>query len=144
MALSHFAEFVNVLTTDAVAVPYLTLRVPLNEQVSSSCAQAVQVELAVDVVEVAGAVVVVVVVGVVVVTVSPYQHCFHWPTAGSPNVALSHVAEPVNVLTTDAVAVPYLTLRVPLNEHVSFSCAQAVQVELAVLEVVVVVVVGLR
>jgi hypothetical protein len=40
------------------------------------------------------------------------------------------MTEVVNVRTTELVAVPYLTLRVPLNEHVPFSCEHHVQLPL--------------
>ena len=42
MALVQSTELANDLTTEAVVVPYLTARVPLNEQVPYSCAHTVQ------------------------------------------------------------------------------------------------------
>jgi hypothetical protein len=65
-----------------------------------------------------------------VVVVLLYQQFFHCPTAGSPKVALLQAAGPVSVLVTYKVAVPYLTLRVPLKLHVPFSCAHKFQDEL--------------
>ena len=76
----------------------------------------------------------VVVVAAVVAAVST-QHFFHWPTAGSPNVALSHDAEFVKSSTTLAAATPYLTLRLPANEQVSSSCAHSVQTGLTAVAV---------
>lgn len=57
-----------------------------------------------------------------------YQQAFHWPTAGSPKVELLQFTEFVNVSTTADASTPYLTLRVPLKEHVSPSPAHCVQV----------------
>ena len=73
--------------------------------------------------------------GVVVIAAVSTQHFFHWPTAGSPNVALSHDAEFVKSSTTLAVATPYLTLRLPANEQVSSSCAHSVQTGLTAVAV---------
>jgi hypothetical protein len=63
-----------------------------------------------------------VVAGADVAVVSCQQY-FQDPTAGSPNVALLQGTAAANVATTNFVVVPYLTLRVPLKEQVSFSSA---------------------
>jgi hypothetical protein len=78
--------------------------------------------VAVEVVGVAveGDVLVVAVVRLVVPDPS-YQQDLSTPTAGSPNTALPHATDVVNVPTTELVSVPYLTLRVPLNVQVPYS-----------------------
>jgi hypothetical protein len=59
------------------------------------------------------------------------QQLFSAPTAGSPNTALLHVAPSVSVSVTLCSAVPYLTVRVPLNEHEPPSLAHSVQLAVA-------------
>jgi len=49
------------------------------------------------------------------------------PTAGSPKTALPQGTESVKVPSTLFAAVPYLTLRVPLNSQVWYSLAHSVQ-----------------
>jgi hypothetical protein len=94
------------------------------------------------VVVVAGAVTVVDAVEVVLAAPS-FQQTLFSPGAGSPKVALSQAAEPVNDFTTEAVVVPYLTFCVPLNVQVPYSKAHCVQVAVVVVgDVVAVVVVG--
>ena len=58
---------------------------------------------------------------------SAYQHVLRVPTAGSPNVLLSQATAPLRTLETLAVAVPYRTSRVPVNEHVWYSVAHCTQ-----------------
>jgi hypothetical protein len=79
--------------------------------------------------EVEPLVVVVVVVGVVVVAVLAelsFQQTLFSPGAGSPKLALLQSTELANDFTTEAVVVPYLTLCVPLNAQVPYSCAHKV------------------
>jgi hypothetical protein len=51
------------------------------------------------------------------------QHVFRTPTAGSPKTLLLQAVPPLSVRVTFCVVVPYLTLRVPLNEQVPPSVA---------------------
>jgi hypothetical protein len=78
---------------------------------------------------VADGVVVTAVAGAVVVVVAVFslQQIFSTPGAGSPKLALLQSTPLAKVFTTEAVVVPYLTLRVPLNAQVPYSCAHCVQ-----------------
>ncbi|MBE7418013.1 MAG: hypothetical protein HS128_09715 [Ideonella sp.] len=55
------------------------------------------------------------------------QQVFSAPTAGSPNIAFEQATPLAYARSVKADDVPYLTLRVPLNEHVPYSCAQTTQ-----------------